>query len=139
MTPEEIYLVQSSWEKVFPISEQAAQMFYGRLFDLAPELKSLFKSDMHEQGRHLMHMIDAAVNGLEQFDQLVPTLRELGKRHVGYGVQEADYDVVGSALLWTLEQGLGKTFTHEVKQAWITAYTALAGTMKSGAAEVAAA
>ena len=130
MTHKELYLVKSSWEKVLPISAQAAEMFYRRLFEIAPELKILFKGDMHQQGQRLMQMIHFGVNGLERWEHLVPTLQALGARHVAYGVKAADYDTVASALLWTLEQGLGEAFTDEVKQAWIAAYTLLTDTMK---------
>ncbi|MDJ0951527.1 MAG: globin family protein [Alphaproteobacteria bacterium] len=139
MTPQDLYLVQSSWEKVRPISAQAAELFYARLFSTAPELKGLFKGDMREQGQRLMDMIDTAVNGLETWDQLVPAVQELGKRHAGYGVKDADYDAVAAALLWTLDTGLGDAFTDEVERAWIRTYTALADAMKSAAAEGAAA
>ena len=97
-------------------------------------LKSLFKGDMAAQGERLMRMIDTAVGGLEDLDDLVPALEALGERHAGYGVTEADYDTVATALLWTLEQGLGEAFTDEVKAAWITAYSLLGGTMKRAAA-----
>ena len=137
MTHDEICLVKSSWEEVLPISAQAAEMFYRKLFDIAPEAKALFKGNMHEQGQRLMHMINVAVNGLERWDHLVPTLQELGKRHAAYGVKDSDYDAVAAALLWTLEQGLGEAFTDEVKLAWIAVYTALAGTMKEAATGVA--
>ena len=139
MTPEEMQLVQSSWAKVQPISEQAAEIFYGRLFSIAPELKQLFKGDMRQQGQRLMTMIDTAVRELERWDQLSPAVQALGKRHAGYGVKEADYDAVASALLWTLQKGLGTDFTDEVRVAWINTYTALADTMKAAAAEEAAA
>ncbi len=138
MTPEERHLVQASWEKVRPISTQAAEMFYGRLFHIAPELKVLFKSDMRAQGHRLMLTMDTAVRELENWEDLVPVLQKLGERHAGYGVRDADYDTVAGALLWTLERGLGDAFTDDVKQAWITAYTAIADTMKQAAAEVAA-
>ena len=134
MTPRELYLVQSSWEKVRPISAQAAEMFYGRLFDSAPELKALFKGDMQQQGQRLMDMINTAVTALERWDRLLPALRDLGKRHAGYGVKDADYDTVAAALLWTLEQGLGDAFTDEVRDAWISTYSVLADTMKAAAA-----
>lgn len=135
MTPEEIHLVQASWEKVRPISTQASELFYGRLFHVAPELKLLFKTDMRAQGHRLMQTIDTAVRELEHWDSLVPVLQKLGERHVGYGVRAADYDTVGSALLWTLERGLGDAFTDDVKQAWIAAFTAIAETMKQAAAD----
>ena len=139
LTAAEIHLVQTSWEKVRPISAQAAELFYNRLFGIAPELKALFKTDMGEQGHRLMEMIDTAVTNLDSWDQLVPAVQALGRRHVGYGVKNADYDSVAAALLWTLEQGLGEAFTDAVRAAWVSAYTALAETMKSGAAEETAA
>ena len=135
MTREELHLVQASWAQVRPISAQAAEMFYRRLFEVAPELRSLFKGDMRQQGQRLMDMIDTAVKELERWDHLVPALQALGRRHAGYGVKDADYDAVATALLWTLEQGLGEAFTDEVRGAWIGTYVALTDTMKKAAAE----
>ena len=137
MTPEKIELVKASWAKVAPISEQAAELFYGKLFELNPEFKSLFKSDMKEQGRKLMAMLNTAVNSLDKLETIVPAVQDMGRRHVTYGVKEEDYDIVGEALLWTLEQGLGEGFSVEVKQAWTDTYTLVATTMKSAAAEAA--
>ena len=139
MTEEELHLVRSSWAKVQPISALAAELFYRRLFEIAPDVRGLFKVDMGDQGRRLMAMIDTAVQGLDRFDQLLPALQALGKRHAGYGVKDADYDAVAAALLWTLEKGLGEAFTEEVRQAWVSAYSAVADTMKRAAAEDAAA
>jgi hemoglobin-like flavoprotein len=132
-TPRQAELVQSSWEQVKPISETAARLFYGRLFELDPELRPLFKSDLAEQGRKLLQMITLAVRGLSNLPALVPTVQDLGRRHVGYGVRRKDYDTVGAALLWTLEQGLGPAFTPEVKEAWTAVYTLLANTMQEAA------
>ena len=106
-----------------PIKAAAADLFYGRLFELDPSLKPLFKGDIKEQGAKLMAMIATAVAGLDRLDSIVPAVQALGKRHAGYGVEAAHYDTVGSALLWTLEQGLGSAFTPDVKGAW----TSLAG------------
>ncbi len=133
MTPKQKTLVQVSFAKVAPIAEQAAELFYRRLFTLDPALKPLFKGDMQEQGRKLMRMIGTAVNGLDRLEALVPAVQDLGRRHVGYGVRPAHYDTVGAALLWTLEQGLGADFTPEVKTAWATVYGILAQTMKDAA------
>jgi hemoglobin-like flavoprotein len=129
MTPEQIALVQTSFKQVTPIADQAAALFYRRLFELDPELKALFKGDMTEQGKKLMQMIGVAVNGLTRLEEIVPAVQQLGKRHVGYGVTPAHYDTVGAALIWTLELGLGKSFTPQVKDAWAAAYTLLAGVM----------
>lgn len=138
MTPEQLVLVEETWEKVKPISEKAAELFYGKLFELNPELKSMFKGDMVEQGRKLMTMINTAVMGLKHLETIVPAVQDLGRRHVGYGVKDEDYDTVGAALLWTLEAGLGDAFTADVKAAWAETYGILANTMKDAANEVAA-
>ena len=138
MTPEQKALVKESWSKVLPIKETAAELFYGRLFEIAPEVKPYFKGDMKEQGAKLMKMLNTAVNGLDNIDAMVPALQDLGKRHVDYGVKDEDYDKVGEAFLWTLDQGLGDAFTSEVKEAWVVTYTTVADVMKAAAAEVSA-
>lgn len=134
MTPEQKSLVQTTWQSVALISEQAAELFYGRLFQIDPSLKSLFKGDMTEQGKKLMQMLAAAVAGLDNLDELTPAVAALGLRHNEYGVQEPHYDSVGEALLWTLEQGLGDAFTDDVAAAWETVYVTLATVMKAAAA-----
>ncbi len=131
MKADQIILVQKTFDKVRPISETAAELFYNHLFELDPSLKSLFKGNMKTQGRMLMQMIDYAVTSLDKPDTLIPTIQDLGRRHVGYGVKEEYYNTVGEALLWTLEQGLGKDFTPDVKDAWAEAYKLLSDTMKS--------
>ncbi len=133
MTPEDKNLVRETFALVVPIANQAAAIFYGRLFEIAPQFRPLFKGDMQEQGKKLMQMIGIAVANLDNLETVVPAVQKLGQRHVGYGVQAADYDIVGGALLWTLEQGLGDAFTPEVKQAWTNVYTVLADTMKQAA------
>jgi len=135
LTNEEIQAVQSSWEKCVPIADKAAELFYGKLFELDPDLKPLFKGDMQEQGKKLMTMITVAVNGLNDLEKIVSAVKALGVRHVGYGVKDSHYDTVGSALIWTLGKGLGEEFTDALKAAWIKVYTLLATTMKGAAAE----
>lgn len=137
MTPQQIELVKSSWAKVVPISEQAAELFYGKLFELDPSVKSMFKGDMKEQGRKLMAILNTAVNSLDKLGEIVPAVQEMGRRHVGYGVKDEHYDTVGEALIWTLGQGLGEAFTDDVKSAWLETYTLVATTMKDAAAEAA--
>ena len=134
MTPDSQRLVRESFAKVAPIAPAAAAMFYDRLFVLDPSLRPLFKGDMDEQGRKLMTMIGTAVANLHRLDAVVRTVRDLGRRHAGYGVQPSHYNTVASALLWTLEQGLGDDFTPATRQAWIECYTVLAGTMQEAAA-----
>lgn len=137
MTSQQVELVQTTWAKVVPISEQAAALFYGRLFELDPNLKPLFKTDIKEQGKKLMQMIGLAVNGLSDLNRLVPAVEDLGRRHVGYGVKDEHYATVGTALLWTLEKGLGDAFTPDVKDAWATTYGVLSTTMQKAAANAA--
>ncbi|MDU0112510.1 methyl-accepting chemotaxis protein [Psychrosphaera aquimarina] len=129
MTPNQISLVKDSWQKVVPISEQAAEIFYRTLFELDPSLKALFSSDITEQGKKLMAMLDTAVKLLEQPDKLIPAVQKLGERHVGYKVTPEHYVTVGHALIKTLEIGLGDKFTEEIKTAWLAIYTALSQTM----------
>jgi hemoglobin-like flavoprotein len=138
MTPEEVSLVQESWKKVVPIKETAAELFYGKLFELDPNLRGLFRGDMKEQGRKLMAMIGAATDGLTRLDELVPTVQNLGRRHATYGVKASDYNTVANALLWTLEKGLGPAFTPPIRTAWVKAYGVLAETMQAAAAAAAA-
>ena len=136
MTPEQITHVQTSWETVKEISEKAAELFYGRLFELDPSLKPLFKGDMTEQGKKLMTTLNVAVTSLTKLDTILPALQELGRKHVGYGVPESSYATVGEALLWTLEQGLGDAFTEDVKAAWTETYVTLSTVMIDAAKEV---
>lgn len=134
MTPEQKQLVKKSWAKVLPIKETAAELFYGRLFEVYPEVKPYFKTgDMTEQGRKLMAMLNTAVSGLDNLEALIEPLKKSGKAHKGYGVKAEDYDKVADAFLWTLGQGLGDAFTEEVKDAWVVTYTTVATVMIEGA------
>ncbi|WP_059759225.1 globin family protein [Thiobacillus denitrificans] len=133
MTPEKIMLVRSSWQQVLPIKETAAQLFYDQLFELDPSLRSMFRGDMVEQGRKLMTIINTAVNSLDDLSPILGAVEDMGRRHVAYGVTEAHYDTVGSALIWTLGKGLGEQFTPAVRDAWVETYTTLASAMKQAA------
>ena len=132
-------LVQDSFAIIVPIADDAAALFYRRLFELDPSLERMFRGNMAEQRKKLMQMLTAAVKGLDQLDQLVPVVKDLGRRHARYGVVDAHYDTVGSALLWTLEKGLGSAFTADVREAWTVVYGLLATTMKEAAREMQAA
>jgi hemoglobin-like flavoprotein len=136
LTPRQVELVQTTWEKCVPIADTAAALFYGRLFELDPSLKPLFTSDIKEQGKKLMTMITVVVRGLKNLDALVPAVQNLGKGHVAYGVKPEHYATVGAALLWTLDKGLGEAFIPEVKEAWTATYGILATVMKDAAATV---
>src|ERR1700722_7718955 len=125
MTPDQIKAIQESFAKVAPISEQAAALFYGRLFEIAPSVKPLFRGDIKEQGRKLMATLAVVVNGLGNLDAILPAASAFAKRHVDYGVKAAHYAPVGEALLWTLERGLGAQWTPELAAAWGAAYGVL--------------
>ncbi len=135
MTPEQISHVQNSWQQVTPAADQVARLFYSRLFELDPGYERLFSGDMKSQGRKLMTMIGTAVSSLTRLETILPALEELAQRHVEYGVEARDYDVVGEALLWTLNEGLGQAFTPEVEEAWTITYTTLAEVMIGSTAD----
>jgi hemoglobin-like flavoprotein len=139
MKPHQKKLVQETWSQVEPIADQAAALFYHRLFEIAPAVKPMFaKTDMKRQGQMLMQALSLTVKGLDEPAKLMPVLQKLGERHASYGVHDEHYDTVGEALLWTLGEGLGKSFTTPVKNAWATAYALVAGVMKDAAKKKAA-
>lgn len=129
MTPDQIQLVQTSFAKLVPIKTAAAASFYDRLFQVVPELRGMFPSDLTEQGAKLMAAIGFVAAGLGRLESIIPQVHELGRRHAGYGVQEAHYTIVGDTLIWTLERGLGDAFTLETRKAWIEAYGMVAEAM----------
>lgn len=133
MTPDQVKLVQQSFSKVVPIADQAAILFYDRLFEIAPQVKAMFPADMTEQRKKLIAMLAAVVNGLGDLPSILPAASALAKRHVAYGAKAEHYPVVGAALLWTLEKGLGEAWTPDVAAAWTTAYGTLSGYMISEA------
>ena len=139
MTPHQITLVRDSFGLVQPIANQAAALFYANLFDADPSLRTMFRGNMTQQGERLMSMIGAAVAGLSNLEKLAPVVRQLGARHAGYGVRDEHYETVGAALLKTLQQGLGESFTREVHDAWAALYGIVSRTMMEAAREPAAA
>jgi hemoglobin-like flavoprotein len=136
MTPDQIRLVQDSFRAVVPIREAAAALFYERLFVIDPDLRAMFPStDMGKQGAKLMQALAFVVHGLDKADTILPVVRDLGRRHVRYGVEERHYRTVGQALIETLAAGLGAAFTAEIRAAWQAAYALLAGIMIAAAAD----
>ena len=134
MTPEQKKLVQGTWGQVIPIADQAATMFYDRLFEIDPGARALFRAtDMAQQRKKLLQVLSVAIAGLDHLDTLVPTVEDLGRRHVRYGVKDAHYNSVGAALLWTLEKGLGKAWSADAAAAWAEVYGVLSGVMRRAA------
>ncbi len=133
MTPEQIDLVQRTWRAVLPVGDTAAELFYGKLFSLDPGIRALFKNDMIDQGRNLTAMISVGVGALSRPERILVAVRQLGQRHVAYGVEPRHYHLVAVALLWTLEQCPGDAFTPDVERAWTAVYEFLAETMQEAA------
>ena len=135
MRPETERLVRESWSRFEPIAERSARFFYEKLFELDPEAQRLFaRTDMEAQGRKVMQMFAEIVRTLDQPDTLVSEVADLGRRHVHYGVRDSQYDSVGSALLWTLEHGLGPAFTDDVRNAWTETYLLISTVLRRAAA-----
>ena len=133
LTPHQIQLIQQSFAKVDPIADQAAEIFYNKLFEYEPSVRPLFKSDIRNQGRKLMSTLKVAVKALDDLDALVPVLQKMAVKHVEYGVRAEHYTPVGNALLYALKVGLGKDWTPELRQAWVEVYRLIAKTMKDAA------
>jgi len=133
ITQNQKQLVITSFKKVEPISEVAADIFYKKLFEYDPSLKVLFKSDIKSQGKKLMAALKLAVSSLNDLDALVPVLQKMAIKHVEYGVKVEDYTAVGNALLYALSQGLGEGFTKELRAAWADTYKVMATVMRQAA------
>ena len=133
---DQIRLVRDSFPVISELSGPVAKLFYGRLFQLAPQVRPLFRQDIAVQGRKLMDMLTALVGNLDRFEELEPTLKAMGQRHAGYGVQAAHYESVASALIWAFGIALEGDFTPELKSAWTAVIEAVGAVMKDGAAEL---
>jgi nitric oxide dioxygenase len=129
LSVRQIDLIQASFVRIAPSADEAARRFYARLFEIAPELRPMFRGDMAEQGRKLMGMLAVVVQNLRDMPTLLPVAGALAERHVGYGVRPEHYPPVGQALIETLAGALGDEFTAEVRTAWADAYAALSGAM----------
>lgn len=133
MTPQQVTLVQDRFAKVRPIADCEADLFSGRLFEIAPEVRSMFSADRKEQKKTLMAMLGLAVANLAKPDIVVPALQKLGRHHVAFGTRAEHGAPVGAALIWTLAQGLGPDFTADVHAAWTETYRLVAWEMTEAA------
>jgi hemoglobin-like flavoprotein len=136
VTPAQQEIVRVTFGKLAVMPEVAGALFYERLFAANPSFRSLFSEDMRVQGVKLMTTLTLVVYNLHQPGQVLPAIRDLGARHVGYGVKLADYDALKEALVWTLEQTLGEDCTPSVRDAWAVCYDELAEEMQAGASGV---
>jgi methyl-accepting chemotaxis protein len=135
ITARQKKLVQESFKKVVPIAPTAATLFYERLFELDPSLRTLFKTNLEEQGRKLMSALATLVRGLDDLEGALPIILKMGSQHATYGVKPEHYPTVGRALLDTLKKGLGKSFTAEHRDAWSTVYSTVAAIMQKAEPE----
>ncbi|MFZ0020542.1 MAG: globin domain-containing protein [Acetobacteraceae bacterium] len=134
MNAEQQELVRTTFARLAVMPEVAGALFYERLFGANPSFRPLFKNDMRIQGVKLMTMLAMVVYNLPDPGQILPAIRDLAVRHVEYGVKLADYDALREALLWTVEQALGKDFRPSVREAWTVCYDELADEMKAAVA-----
>ena len=130
MKESEIIIVKRTW-KVFREIDPAiiGDVFYSKLFSYSNGLRKMFPRNMDQQYRKLMDMINTIVARLDKLDEMTSEITAMAHRHVQYGVRPGHYKLVGSALLWTLKQGLGNDWTPEVETAWSKCYTLLSEAM----------
>ena len=130
MTNKQIDLVKTSWAIVRAIDPiTVGGLFYNRLFEIAPQLRPMFRNPVPEQSKKLLAMINYVISKLDKLEDILDEVAKLAKRHVSYGVKPDHYRIVGDALLWTLEKGLGEKWNEEVKEAWTICYQVLSSAM----------
>lgn len=134
LSPAERRLVRQSFLSAQEYSTALTKLFYGRLFEVAPGVRGLFRVSIEEQSRKLLEMLRTVVESLDQFEQLRPRLEELGRKHVEYGARPEHYDVLRQALLWTLAQALGLEFDPQTRAAWDKLLRSISATMLDAAA-----
>lgn len=138
MTVQEISDVKRTWAIIAQLNaETVGQLFYNRLFEVAPQVRDMFKSPISEQSKKLLAMIGYVINKLDKLDDIIHEVNKLAERHAAYGAEPAHYEVVGSVLLWTLEKGLGEYWTVDVKKAWTNCYGILSGAMITATEKIA--
>ena len=130
MTGEQIVLIKKTWKLIREINPVlVGDTFYSKLFADNPSLRKMFPKYMNEQYAKLIDMLSTIVARLDHLDDLTNEITAMARRHIQYGVKPDQYRLVGNALLWTLEQGLGGDWNDEVKEAWSLCYNTLANTM----------
>jgi hemoglobin-like flavoprotein len=132
MKPQQIELVKETWSYVITKSDEAGEIFYNRLFEVAPGVRHLFKGEMKEQSRKLMNMVTYVIAKLDKLDTIVGEIKSLAQRHNKYGAKPEHYTVVGECLIYTLKTGLGDRWNRQTEEAWLTVYTVLSSAMIAG-------
>lgn len=137
LSSQNIHDIRATWSELAQDAEGTTDAFYAELFRIAPDVRPMFAgTDLTKQGRKLTAAIGLVVRHADNLVPMVAPLREMGARHAGYGVEDRHYDAVGQALIATMQARLGPTFTPAARDAWIAAYSAVAGTMQAGAADL---
>ena len=136
LTKKEISLIKKTWTTIRKINPAIiGDVFYTKLFYDNPELRKMFPKNMEEQYKKLVDMLNIIIARLEKLDELKGEITNMAKRHVDYGVKPEHYNMVGTALLWTLQKTLGKEWTDDIRAAWINCYAVLSGTMIAATAK----
>jgi hemoglobin-like flavoprotein len=130
MTSHQINLIRLSWAKVSAIDPLVVgDLFYGKIFEIAPNAREMFTRPIPEQSKKVFAMLNYVITKLDRLEDIIGEIGKLARRHTTYGVKEEHYTVVGNALLWTLEKGLGEDWNEELKEAWADCYSTLATAM----------
>ena len=132
MNAQQIHLVKETWGFVITKSDEAGELFYNRLFEVAPGVRHLFKGEIKEQSRKLMNMVTYVIAKLDKLDTIVTEIKSLAQRHNKYGAKPEHYAVVGECLLYTLKTGLGERWNRQTEEAWVAVYTVLSTAMIAG-------
>jgi hemoglobin-like flavoprotein len=134
MTPHQVGLIRRSFDAIWPIRRKLGELFYYRLFELAPDARYLFTGDMERQQLKLMDMISAIVGALDKREMFQSLISHSGVQHARFGARPSHFVAFGHALIWGLEQQFGPEFTPELKQAWIALYDSVQNEMIRAAA-----
>jgi nitric oxide dioxygenase len=129
-------LLETSFQEIVLHGEAFVTAFYERLFTRFPETMGLFAAtDMFEQRKKLQRSLALIVEHMQHPEELSSMLRELGQRHVTYGIRPEHYPLVGTALLETFADFLGKHWTQAHHDAWVKGFEAVSSLMLQGAQE----
>lgn len=134
MTNEQVKIIRNTWRSLQGIDATLlGDVFYSRLFLKEPSLRKMFQVPREVQAKKLIDMLDMIVSRLDRLNEVSESIRQLGQRHVGYGVKPKHYEEVGKALLWSISKGLGKDWNTEVEAAWAACYATLTSAMLEAA------
>ena len=126
---EQIKMVKTSFNKLLPEADSMAKVFYERLYEVVPTVRSLFKGEPQQRQEKLWYVLKNAIDGLSNLEELIPKVQDFGHRYIGHRLKKKDYEKIGAALLWALEQKLGQNFTPEVQKAWSSVYMLVSGVL----------